>query len=189
MTSQLSPELSKAGGSTLSADARGFIPPHVKSLFDNPLPTIILPPGTVLDDVHAAGLRTDGLRIASTSACGLLSQQLPVGAAAWPSINDGLCNSRHLLDTVVQATMHPVTALTPGRYAEHSIALLAAEVASSRAEVSSYDLHVSDRGVGQERAGDLCVTTLRSVSTGSRNCSCPSHSGALRRLALRARCC
>lgn len=143
----------------LSADARGFVPPQVRTLFDNPLPTIVLPPDSVLADGRAAELSMDGTRVASCAAFGLLSRQLPVGATSWPSINDGLSNSRLLIDTVVQSTAHPVTALTPGRYAEHSIALLAAEVASSRAEVSSYDLHGAEIAVAP-LSPDLCVASL-----------------------------
>lgn len=128
----------------LNADSRGFVPSHVRGLFDTPLPVFSFSPEELPDSGHAVGLRLDGdSRVALSSVFPLLSRQLPADALTWPSLNDGLSESRLLLDAVLSATAYPVTSLTPNQYAEHSVALLAAEIASSRAEVSSYDLHVS----------------------------------------------
>ena len=127
----------------LSADAKVFIPPSVQNMFDDPLPTFVFPPGEELDYAKEKGVWLQMTSpVATCSAFPLLSQQLPMNSMLWPSLNDGLSNSQHLIDAVISATTSPVTSLSPSQYAEHAIALLAAEVASSRAEISKYDLQV-----------------------------------------------
>ncbi len=134
----------------LSADSAAFIPKWIRSLYDIPLPTFTLTNHELSFQAFASE-SPDFCKLPDLSylaaAFPLLAQQLPGlclrGRSAWPSVQDGLSESPELLQSVINGTVFPLTGLQATQYAGHAIALLAAEVASSRAEIPMYDLQVS----------------------------------------------
>jgi hypothetical protein len=129
----------------LSADSSTFLPSWIKALFDDPIPTFSF--GSGATDVAAVNPSDVQHVAAAASTFPLLAKQLPAVSVSagmlpvsWPSVQDGLSESREMLMSVLSQTVHPLTELQIESYASHAVALLAAEVASARAEIPSYDL-------------------------------------------------